>query len=457
MSARERAIGFVQRHRWPLGIALGALLVRLLWNLWVHPPADYVYSDMDTYVQRARALVSDPLRRDVNETFFPVGTHYLLAATMALFRTHGLLPATLLWAAMGAALAPIGYFLTGRLHGGPEWRDWADGPQADERATLVARVAGTVLVVYYPLISYTGYFLSETPFALCVTLAALLTLRVADHGRLRDAWFLGATLAFGTLFRSQMLAVLPLLALVALLRWRELPELRRPRVVAAIVVPVLAVLAFNLALTHYHTGRATPIAQNAALNRAFGRCHCYELRTRDASWGPPPLGELYRRGEVDPTSFPKLNPAITPVLKVRARMTDEPKIHELADRCVREGGWGKQLYYGFTHVLLLWGFSPAWPDMGVPEFRPLMQGGTRAHLFAFAIPSLIALGLCVRRARARLALVVAFVLSLFVVVLRYMGDARLRVPYDAVWIAVALDVYATVVPGTLGRWRRAKK
>jgi len=33
----------------------------------------------------------------------------------------------------------------------------------------------------------------------------------------------------------------------------------------------------------------------------------------------------------------------------------------------------------------------------------------------------------------------------------------LRVPYDAVWIAVALHVYATVVPVTLARWRRPKK
>ena len=52
-------LAWVWAQRWLLCVFIGALVVRLHWNLAVHPLGDYVYSDMNGYVQRAERLLRD--------------------------------------------------------------------------------------------------------------------------------------------------------------------------------------------------------------------------------------------------------------------------------------------------------------------------------------------------------------------------------------------------------------
>src|SRR5690349_24130328 len=43
-------------RRWLIALTLAALASRLLWVLVIHPPGDYVFSDMGKYVDRAREV-----------------------------------------------------------------------------------------------------------------------------------------------------------------------------------------------------------------------------------------------------------------------------------------------------------------------------------------------------------------------------------------------------------------
>src|SRR5690606_38283586 len=86
-----------RRFLWVL-LAL-ALLSRLAWVLWVHPPGDHVFSDMRLYVDRATALaeqgVPEPTRSLAWQAY---GTHYLLAAPLKLFGAEApYLAGALLW------------------------------------------------------------------------------------------------------------------------------------------------------------------------------------------------------------------------------------------------------------------------------------------------------------------------------------------------------------------------
>ena len=45
MIARLDHRAYLSKHRELLVVTLLALVVRLIWNLWVHPPLDYVFSD----------------------------------------------------------------------------------------------------------------------------------------------------------------------------------------------------------------------------------------------------------------------------------------------------------------------------------------------------------------------------------------------------------------------------
>ena len=61
-----------------LGGRVAALAVRLHWNLRVHPPADYVYSDMNGYVGRAASLFQDLWGKREYSGFYPWGSHVLV-------------------------------------------------------------------------------------------------------------------------------------------------------------------------------------------------------------------------------------------------------------------------------------------------------------------------------------------------------------------------------------------
>src|SRR5712692_4837641 len=170
-------------RRWPASswdriaiaaIALGVVL-RGVWELLVHPPLNYLYSDMGGYVDRARELAQGvPLNR--YDAFFPPGTHLSLALPLRLvgvFRA-GLWADSVLWFAL-ASLAPLLIWLLAR--------------------TLLAPPAAALTALFCALwslqITHGGFFTSETP-ALTFLLAALWLGYLSGRAPPRRALWLGA-------------------------------------------------------------------------------------------------------------------------------------------------------------------------------------------------------------------------------------------------------------------------
>ncbi|HHH27080.1 MAG TPA: hypothetical protein ENK57_01855 [Polyangiaceae bacterium] len=440
---------FLRRHRWWLALTALGLAVRLVWVHYIHPPEEAIWSDMAAYVGRAERLVSDPLGPHADEAFYPFGTHYLLAIPMALFGPKAYDACATWWALLGAAVVPIAYLLCGRLLGGASWLSDAhdaDEPDDDlDAANAAARAAGLLVAVDYPLFSYTGLFLSEVPFTLLLTATALFGLRFVDEGRRVDAWGFGTCAALGAAVRPQLLVGLALAVAIIVLRRKHFEKVSLARLGVGLI-PVVAIVAFSLAQSHHHTGRATILAQNGALNRAFGRCHAYEIIGQGGGFGPPAFGTLWRAGQADPAAWPKLDPAKAPKLFVPAPMWDEEAMNALADECVQRTGLGRQATYAMTHVGLLWGFNVAWPFSEVEPHRSYMRGWMRAHLL-FVPGMIVAMAMGASRRWPRHGVVTAFLWSLILVAMLVMGSARFRVPYDALIIVAALDVYAR-----LQRW-----
>lgn len=440
------------RYRWPLAIGAAAVLVRVVWTVWVHPPRDFVYSDMASYLMRAHRFALAPSGGPwPDEPFFPWGTHYVLGGLILAIGRDAPILLGALWGVLNAPIAPLAYFMAGRLHGGAAWSATEHGPVApeddpddpDEQQAMtraVARVAGCFMVVYYPALSYAGFYLSESPFMVLVTAAALLSLVLVDHGHMRHAVLLGLVFAMGFAVRPQILAAVGLLTAFVMWRRRLFPELRW-RHALAVFLPLAATLVFSAALSHRHTGRWTPLPHNGAVNRVFGRCHNFEMRAKDAMFGPPAFGALHRNELAHPDALITLRPAIDPQLKIDGSMGDEAALHALADRCVAESGPLRQAYYAATHVILLWGYHVAWPDMGLKPFRFHMRGWSRAHLIVFALPCLIGMALGSTRRHARHGILAMFVWSLIASVMLFMGAARFRIPYDVISVVIGLDVY----------------
>lgn len=399
-----------------------ALVTRLGWNLAVHPPRNYVYSDMIGYFNRADDVVRQPLSETADYlSFFPWGTHALLGTVKWLFIAPPPWLASF-WAFFGyhaggmeacprevkdgvaaagcapmdvamALLGVVGVFYTTLLARRFTKRGPENGPAGERRWVYVP--VGLFAVVYYPFLAQGGFYMSEAPFLAAFSAAAYHALRLADLGQRRDAVLFGLFAGLATLARPQMLVSVALLGAVWLVRRRKLPG-ATPKNLALASVPLAILLTLSAIRTTRHIRmhdrhEFAIVSTNDALNYAFGRCHPISIEARAPGYrsyfGPPSLGSLYF-GERDlrkkkqwvPLSLaPAMPDDLTcetnkkhlekkeptePCIAIKGKMWSRPELGALAATCVARTGVGRQLYYAFTHAVLNVAFNIAWPDSG---------------------------------------------------------------------------------------------
>jgi hypothetical protein len=451
-------------QRWLLVLVLVAFVVRLHWNLFVHPLGDYAYSDMRGYMRRANALFDGWWEPHEYDAFYPYGTHVLLYAVQAAFgegpddfRALGIA-----YAVLGALVVGFGYLVARRT----------------SHHRFVPPLVGLVLVAYYPLVSLGGYALSEVPFSLCLVSSTFFLVRMAQDGRRRDAWAAGTLAALGMVIRPQILASIGLLGLVWLLARKRMPRLRLSLMLHALV-PIVLVLGFSAWRLHHHTGRYGLISENGKFNQVFGRCHNTKIfalpdspKRRRTSFGPPPLIQLAKREAKLPDAWPGLDPALEIEITYTGYIGDSKILGDIIDRCVAETGWVKQVEYSLVNVLLLWRYNVMWPDSGKPEWRDYARKWGVFHSTCLALPALLAAAFVflprrlvgwvwstllrktphLRDAVLRvfegrltgMGLVALHLVGLVVVAATIFGDTRLRAPYDPLILLLAVELYATV-------------
>jgi hypothetical protein len=427
-----------------LRITLLALVIRLVWNLGIHPPGDFIESDMRSYWKQSNSMLNYPFSREPSAIFFPYGTAVLLTAVRRVFGAECHSALAVVWALLGTSLVPLVHSLSARLSGGPS----------------LPRIAAVIACLYYPWISLGGYYLSELPFTVCVTAAALFSLRLADLGRGRDAFGFGTAVAFGAMFRPQIIAAIPLLFAVWMVRrrvWRGLRVANWMR----FAVPIVILVGLSVARYHYHTGRLGFVSGNSPLNYAFGRCHALTIEARTpnyfASFGPPPMGFLDWRQKHHPDSFIRLDPALKTKLAVQGTMWTPEPFAELARKCVETTGFVRQIRYAIVHVVMLWGFNNVWPDSGKDPYRHVMFAAVTLHNAFLLPPFLVMLVASFRRRFVRHALLAVHLVALVFVSMIYFGDVRYRVPYDGLVIALSLEGWRRIFGWVAsGAWRSLK-
>jgi hypothetical protein len=434
-------------QRWGIAAFVAALVVRLHWNLEVHPPADYIYSDMNGYLQRANTIFAEGWSPREYNAFYPYGTHVFLFALQAVFGREAYPAMASVYAVLGAGIVWMSHALACRV----SRHRWVPGALA------------LVLVFYYPLISLGGYFLSEIPFSFCLVASTLFLLRVVDRGRRLDALVLGVFVALAFTLRPQVMLSVAFVGLFWLVARRHLPRLT-VRHFAIAMIPVLAIMAFSSWRLHHHTGRYGLISENGSFNRVFGRCHNNKIvalpdqpgRSR-TSFGPPPFIQLAHRQEVLPDQWPRLDPALELEFEYRGYIGDAEIHRAYIQRCIEATGWRGQVDYALVHVALLVRYNVMWPDSGRPQWRALARAWNGWFHHLFAIPALFALITIARpRSHPRLALVSLHAVAVVVLAVLYFGDVRFRAPYDPIIMLMALEVHAIVLAWLLRGARRLR-
>jgi hypothetical protein len=171
------------RHRRVLTVFSAALAVRLVFNLGLHPPLDYVFSDMAGYLGRAARLFDQaPGVVDPYSTFYPFGTHYLVALIQALFGRESRHAIGVVFAALGAGAVAYAFATAARL--------------CPSRPRLLA-VYAALLVLHVPHVMLGGFVLSEIPFAFALAASVFHLVRHDTTGSMGDAAMAGVALAVG--------------------------------------------------------------------------------------------------------------------------------------------------------------------------------------------------------------------------------------------------------------------
>lgn len=409
-----------------LVVTLVALVLRLVWNLAIHPPGEFITSDMRSYWGQSSSMLNFPYRKEGSAIFFPYGTATLLTAVRYVFGAENHVALGIAYACLGTLLVPLVYYLAERL----------------TKAPLLPRIAAIIACFYYPWISLGGYYLSELPFAVCVTAAALCSLRLVDRGRGWDAFIFGAAVAIGLTIRPQIILSIPLMLVVWAFRrraWRGLTAGNWIR----LALPIMVVAGISMARFHHHTGRWGFVSGNSPLNYAFGRCHALVIEARlpnyYSAFTPPPMGYLEKRNKRLPDSFVRLDPAFGTKVSVRGTMWNPAPFEQLAQKCVEKTGPWRQVRYAIVHVIMLWGFNNLWPDSATDTLRYVMLGALSLHNVFLLPPLIVMLAASFRRRFARHALLSLHIAALVAVAVVYFGDVRYRAPYDGIIIALGLD------------------
>lgn len=495
---RGRVASFLRREGWVIAITLFALLVRLFWNIWVHPPREHVVSDMQGYFVRAAMLVEEPLSTAHEElSFYPWGTHALLGALQWLFVAKGACPrAALQGRVIPDACSPmdIGLAVVGAV--GVMYTTliarrlllMRRGSLGAVRPRWLYIAVGLLTALYYPLLALTGYYLSEGPFFAGLAAAAFHSLRLADEGKKRDALLFGLFAGLAAIVRPQALMSVAVLGVFWLFRRRQLRGATFSRLALA-GLPLALILAFSAVRTTRHLRQRDKtavalVSTNDALNYAFGRCHATTIEARDRGsvyyYGPPSLGSLHfgverlrKEGywvplglepalppdpqcEVNKKHKTKNQPA-EPCVLIRGRMWDRPLFSALADACVKQTGLVRQIYFAATHVVMSFGTNVTWPDssqrrdvvwvFGVPfTYGASIMLSWQIAFGVLVVPlALLAVLRSLSRRRAREGLLAAHIWACVIVSMLYFGETRLRTPYDFLLLLLAAELWARLL------------
>ncbi len=432
-------------HRWPLSLFVVALLVRLHWNLTIHPLEDYYYSDMRGYLRRADAMLADPWARVEYDAFYPWGMHVLCFVVQWIFGVGNFSALAAVLAVFGALIPTLAFLLARQV----------------SRWAIVPPAVGLALVFYYPLISLGGYALSEAPFCASLLGMAVLVLRLMDDPRPWVAYALGIVVSFGFVLRPQVLSAVALLGVLWLIYGKRLRI--GPMLLVRAAVPFVLVGVLSSGRLYHHTGRFGLISENGSFNRVFGRCHNKKITAHPdrpgrqlTAFSPPSFLQIAKRVRTHPDSWIQLEPATGMKIVYRGYIGDSDIHAGFIQECVRKTGFAGQVKYALTDMALLFKYNVLWPDSGRHMWRRQAKRWGKWHTWFVLWPGLLGLTAPWGGKRfVRHGVVALPVWSILAVAAIYMGSVRLRVPYDPFLMILAAEVYGGGMWGLV--WRAVRR
>ena len=422
-----------RRLLWALFLASAA--VRIWFVLWQHPPGQYIDTDMAVYDYRARRVMEGTF--SLEDTFQPLGYPVLVALIYSISDSSRTLVGVV-QALMGGATVIISYAIARRV--------------ASSR--LFALICALAVAAHFPLIFYTGFLLTEVFFSFASMLAFWLLLRAVEEPNWRIGLLAGLALGVATVVRSNLLAFFVFLPLFVGCALRGQGRKKMALLGAPLVLGALIPISLACAHNSIRSGHPVGLATNGGLNFYMNFAELRTIRcmhTDGLHWiTPVPNMHRYDREEIVSASlFDERFHYRRGLELIRERPA---RLLRAFDNLVEGGGGGKLSYF------------PGWH----PHDRKLRRY-SRTFFWWGVVPAALHLlwifgsGRFLRPAEAPRALIGYALLSVVITLYWFLGDPRMRVPFDPLLIVLALDGARRLLKWLAGRaralfgwWRRRR-
>lgn len=413
--ATERAV--------PCLLFFAALVPRLLFVTLVHPPGEHVVSDMWVFDLRAKHLVSGEL--GPWDSFTPAGYPAFLACFYATVGRE-LTLIGIVQALLSALTVVLTYVLAVEI-------------SRDRKIGLFAAIA---IALHVPTVLYSGLLLSETLFSFLIVLASYLLVRAASKASLGLAGCAGLVLGIAGVVRPPLLLALPWVPVFFLVALR-----RSAGRVAGYSAVLLAIALVPLAVHAWHNSRLVdrwvPTSTNGGLNFYLNLAEVRSVKFKEGSYTHQitPIPNLIRYDRDEYVERPFYDD----------RYFYAAALQLIVDRPMRllKGLWSLKETLGF-------GWQEYWP--GWPPWRVLLGVESRVFAFFLVLPGFFGLGILAKRGvpfrseGAGWLWIGGLLAASLLTAAAYLGDPRIRVPYDSLYAIGAGFTYVE-----LARWLRTRR
>jgi hypothetical protein len=423
----QPAPGFTKRLLTPLNVAaivtfLAGALWRCLYVLKFHDIRSHADSDMRMYLNLAKKFATPGFVPKIDDITHPPATAMLFSwfyrhdetyQSLAYFQT--VITCLVPLAVAAFALAVF-----------------------DRRTATWALIVSSV---YFPFIDYGGYFLSEVYMILLNPLTAALFVAAAKQKTVQRVIAVGlvAGVAFWVSMAFKMVAFPAMLGFCALY-WLFSPDASRKFKTIAVLTLFLGAAPGTIALsarcTKANEGHFCLVSNKSPADFLLG----HYGRVQGISWKVPSIN--YHVSFGNPSAY-QHGYRETPV--VNFKLTDGPQNSAAAWKWI--GSHPQEaLVLSFEHVYDTFCGGLPWPSVADAVW-PASEGFHFIYIVFLLLPSLVQCLDVIRRQgfrkflESRELLVLSLVFGLIAAVFAATGEPRYRIPYDSVFMLLAVRFY----------------
>jgi len=378
-----------------------------------HPPEFFVYSDMSGYVNHGRELARGEIHDD--QLVQPIGYPLVLGLSLHLFGNYALA----YWAHVMASWGTVVL----------SWRASAHRWLGERAGLWVLGIAA----LHIPFITLSGFFLAETLFTFQLALLFYGLSRFRFPWRIEHAfvlgliymsalWIKGHNTFFGPLVMAWMFCWA-----IAHRRagfWRLVRRLLPPAL--AFCMAAAIVVGSHAAYTRVRYGHAHLSAATAALNLVEGKCPAKRnYDSTGSGWLSPLFVQL---GETDEKHWPR-------------PFGDQSFFWSAGVACIKDNP--VVLLTSVRYAYYLFFDNQLWPSNTTDSVGLVRVSGMLYSVLLF--PGILAgAAVIARRPWRRSGLFAVLGLSIVVCAIVFKSELRYRVPFDVVYIPMAVLGWAWV-------------